>query len=450
MRARAVLSEPRDGASLAVFRICFGLLVAYEIDFKFKVDKVKELYEPKLNLKYLFFEWVPAPGETAAYALHYAMIVLALLVAAGLFYRASCLLLCALLSYYFLAERTLYINHTYLYCLLAGIMAAVPGHNMLSLDARYGWLGASPTARGRAPTWALWLLRFQMGVVYSFAGLAKLNPDWLSGSPLNMWLPAQLGHDHWLLFDELPLLMSWGGAAFDLSVTPLLSWKKTRPIGFAWAAAFHVTNASIFGIASFPWMSLALTTLFFEPDWPREQWPSLRKKPKEPRDPPAIGRLGLAALGGYAIVQLALPMRPWFYPDNSSWTEEGHEFSWHMMLRAKEGPISFVAVFPDGWRVNVNPLNYLTKRQLSRLRGRPDLIHQFCLFVADEYERLGRQRPRIYVNASMSFNGRPPAPLVDPTVDLAAEPRLSIRPARWILPSPKGPPGTASGNDDGD
>src|SRR5690606_38552230 len=51
-RAIARLSRPCDGASLAVFRICFGLLLAYEIDFKFKAKKVDELHASHLSFKY--------------------------------------------------------------------------------------------------------------------------------------------------------------------------------------------------------------------------------------------------------------------------------------------------------------------------------------------------------------------------------------------------------------
>ena len=436
-RARSTLSKPEDGASLAVFRICFGVLLADEIIFKFRVGKIKELYAPTFNFKYHFFEWVGTPDKSTSYALHIALIALALLVALGAFYRVSAWLLCGLLSYYFLAERTLYINHIYLYCLLAGIMASAPANSMLSIDAHLGRV--SPARRERTPRWSLWLLRFQMGVVYSYAGLAKLNSDWLQGSPLNLWLPARLGPDHWLLFDELPLLMSWGGAAFDLLVTPLLLWRKTRVFAFAWAAAFHLLNANIFGIASFPWMSLSLTTLFFDPSWPRQRLLNRARPPRRKRPPKAMGNFGLATLLSYVLVQVVLPMRPWFYPGTASWTEEGHEFSWHMMLRAKDGQPVFSLVFPDGSKRVADPLEHITKRQLSRVATRPDLIHQFALFLADEHESRGLGRPKVFVDVRLSYNGRPPVPLIDPNVDLAAEPR-TLGAASWMMPAPSGPP----------
>jgi hypothetical protein len=254
-----------------------------------------------------------------------------------------------------------------------------------------------------------------------------------------MWLPSRLGADHWLLFDSLPLIMSWGGVAFDLLVTPLLLWKRTRVLGFAWAVAFHLMNANIFGIASFPWMSLALTLLFFDADWPRKQWPSLRGKPEKVKAAKPLTRFGFAALTSYAAVQVLLPMRPWFYPDNPNWTEQGHQFSWHMMLRAKDAAPTFYAELADGRRVTIDPLRYVTERQLSRIRGLPDLMHQFALFVADEYERNGSPRPKVFVDAKVSLNGRPPVPLIDPSVDLAAEPRR-LGPAPWLMPSPSDPP----------
>src|SRR5690606_12912505 len=129
--------------------------------------------------------------------------------------------------------------------------------------------------------------------------------------------------------------------------------KRTRPLGFAWAVAFHLTNAAIFGIASFPWMSLALTLLFFDPDWPRKQWPSLRRKPKKRRSPKPLSRFGFATLLTYAAVQVAIPMRPWFYPGDPSWTEEGHQFSWHMMLRSKDGKPTFYAEVSGGHRTTI-------------------------------------------------------------------------------------------------
>jgi hypothetical protein len=45
----------------------------------------------------------------------------------------------------------------------------------------------------------------------------------------------------------------------------------------------------------------------------------------------------------------------------------------------------------------------------------------------------------VRADAFVSLNGRPAARLVDPTVDLAAQPR-DLWHDDWILPAPTGPP----------
>ena len=63
-------------------------------------------------------------------------------------------------------------------------------------------------------------MRAQIGVVYGFAGLAKLSTDWLlHGQPLRVWLPARsdlaiIGP--WLDEAWVAHGSSWAGAAFDL------------------------------------------------------------------------------------------------------------------------------------------------------------------------------------------------------------------------------------------
>src|SRR5690606_22218604 len=63
-----------------------------------------------------------------------------------------------------------------------------------------------------------YLLRTQVGIVYTFAGLAKAQSDWLlHGQPLRIWLGANtnlpvLGKLFTL--EPVPLVMSWCGFLF--------------------------------------------------------------------------------------------------------------------------------------------------------------------------------------------------------------------------------------------
>src|SRR5436190_7133025 len=61
--------------------------------------------------------------------------------------------------------------------------------------------------------------------------------------------------------------MSYFSLIFDLLVVPFLLNRKTRLPAFIIAIVFHLINAKIFEIGIFPWLMIALTTIYFSPDW---------------------------------------------------------------------------------------------------------------------------------------------------------------------------------------
>jgi hypothetical protein len=142
----------------------------------------------------------------------------------------------------------------------------------------------------------------------------------------------------------------------------------------------------------------------------------------------------LGLLATYAAIQIVMPLRPLAYPGNADWTEEGHLFSWHMMLRGKTGTMVFLVKDRETgktWREH--PSRYLSDLQYRKMIGKPDLIIQFAHHLAREYARRGYPDVEVRCRAMVSLNGRPLRPLVDPQVDLASEPRTLGR-YGWILP----------------
>jgi hypothetical protein len=145
----------------------------------------------------------------------------------------------------------------------------------------------------------------------------------------------------------------------------------------------------------------------------------------------------------YFVVQILLPLRHFLYPGEVSWTEEGHRFAWHMMLRSKTVQAKFTAHDPQTGRTwGINAREYVKGWQFRSMRSRPDMILQFSHYVADQLRKRGHEHVQIRASVTASLNGRPPQLLVDPTVDLAAQPR-TLRPARWILPLAHEAPATA-------
>ena len=61
------------------------------------------------------------------------------------------------------------------------------------------------------------------------------------------------------------------------------------------------------------------------------------------------------------------------------------------------------------------------------------MILQFAHHVAEDARQEGRAAVQVRAHVMASLNGREPQLLVDPEVDLAAQPR-SLRRASWIVP----------------
>jgi hypothetical protein len=436
------LLAPVDIAPLAYLRLVFGVVMAVEVGRFLGHGWVRADYiEPVFFFSYYGFSWVkPWPG--AWMYVHFAAVgVAAAMVAVGLWYRAAAVILWAGFSYIFLLDQTHYLNHLYLTCLVAFLFVWLPAGSAYSADVR---LGRTPR-RDEVPAWMLWLLRAQIGLVYFFGGVAKLEVDWLSGVPGamfldNLELTAPLAEREWSA-----RAFALAGLGFDLLVVPALLWRRTRPLAVAATVAFHLMNAALFRIGIFPWLMLFSTPIFFEPEtvrrWMDRVWRGPKPSSRKPVEAsPRWQRAGLAFFYAWMAVQTALPLRHWLYPGTANWTEEGHNFSWHMKLRVKRGQARFFARDPrtgEEWEVDVRLM--LTDRQYRKMTTRPDLVLQLAHELARGYaEKEGRPGMEIRAEVHTSLNGRPPQPMVDSTVNLAAQP-WTIWPSPWIVPFQGGP-----------
>ena len=436
------LDRPVDGASVAVFRVLFGALMLVSTLRFFAHGWIAEYYvAPKYFFHYWGFGWVrPWPG--AGMSVHYLLIALAAgFITLGVYYRFAAAAFTVAFGYAHFCDKANYLNHYYLATLLGLLFAVLP------LDREYSvrvWRRPAER-RGQVRAWVLYLLRFQIGVVYVFGGIAKLNGDWLMhGEPLRIWLSANAelpGFGHFVSRPWFGLVFSWAGAAFDLSIVPLLSFRPTRKLAYGAVLAFHLLTAVLFQIGMFPWLMIACATLFFDPSWPRAVWLRLRAHPL-PLNLEIAGR----ALGGrayaaaaYVAFQVLLPVRSLLYPGNTLWTEEGFRFAWKVMLIEKSGTLELEVRDQTGHRFLVSPSEYLTPFQARMARTQPDMVLELCQIVARDFERRGHGTVEVYADAQVSFNGRRRQRLLDPTVNLAAQ-ADTLAPKPWILPAPQSRP----------
>lgn len=426
-------------ASLVVFRVMFGVLaVAGAVRF-LGMGWVEALYiEPSFHFSYPGFSWVkPLPGVWM-YAPFIAMILGGVgIVWGGRWYRGGALFYFVGLTYVELIDPSYYLNHYYFLSLLSFGLIWMPLHKHVG---------------GQGAAWMLWALRAQVGIVYFFAGVAKINHDWLFyAEPLRTWLgvkalmfPEPVGV--LLARPEVAYAMSYGGVLFDLTIPFWLSWGRSRVWAYGAVLGFHVITGALFQIGIFPWVMSLSALVFFPADWPRRvfggvlaRWlPSLKNASTYRVEAQAIRSLHegwvMTGLAIYFSVQLVLPLRHLLYPGDRLWSEEGFNFSWHVMVMEKGGRVDFMVTdATKARRWLVDPDEHLDAIQAKVLSTNPEFMRQFAHYLADDFAARGVIDVEVRAITNVSLNGQSAQPMIDPSVDLSKEP-WRWGPAPWILP----------------
>ncbi|MCA9117038.1 MAG: HTTM domain-containing protein [Planctomycetaceae bacterium] len=449
------LLYPTDIAMLVYFRVIFGAIMAWEA-WRYVVPRGPEGVSwvqtqyifPTFHFTYYGFSWVKPWAGQGMYWHMYALGALAACITVGFCYRAATTLFFLGFTYFFLLDQVNYLNHFYMICLVSFLLIFLPANRAYSVDA---WWKQSLRSQV-APAWTLWLLRFQIGIVYFYGGIAKLNADWFAGEPMRTFLytrPADWTLVQWFGNEWGVQFFSWGGLLLDLLIVPALMWKRTRVLAFIAAVSFHCLNNIMFQIGIFPWFMMAASLLFFPTEWLREKKPQELVDAENAGPLPLTGRrkLTLSLLGVYVAFQLLVPLRHFLYPGNVSWTEEGHRFAWHMKLRVKETSVVFYAFDENQQAIPLgdNPQQFLRRhlndRQIRAMASKPDLTLQFAHYLMDDLAKNGYPNATVRAEINASLNGRPYQPLIKPEVDLGRQKR-NLWHASWITPltTPMPPP----------
>lgn len=410
-RLGAHLGEAVDPAGWQVFRVGFGLLAAGgAARFVLKGWVQELLLEPSFH-----FAWVPwakVPSPAVLYGLFAVQCVAGLGIAWGRGTRLFLTLWLLSFGYVELLDKALYLNHYVLFTLM--------GLGLLLSPQRSGGPGL--------PRWSLWGMRALVLSVYLWAGLAKLNSDWLlRAEPLQTWLSARAGLPvigPLLARPETAVAMSWGGAFYDSAIGFLLLHPRTRALGVLLLIAFHLSVGLLFPIGLFPWLMVLGASVLLPPGWPRRWMGAWQGK----ADLAPVQRLPTLLWVGVISLLFLFPARGLLSPGDSAWSERGYRFSWKVMLNEKTGLVEY-RVHREGRTWQVYPAQELGPVQYAQLRTQPDLIRDYALHLQ------ARHGPdsQVYADSWASLNGRPTQRLIDPTVDLT-QPLNALEEAGWILP----------------
>ncbi|MDX5347254.1 MAG: HTTM domain-containing protein [Hymenobacteraceae bacterium] len=459
-KLNGLLHQPVHIAPLVVFRIIFGtMMLGSTIRFAWN-GWIDALYiQPKFYFTYFGFEWVKPLGETGMYLLFALMAVSALGILLGSFYRLSSLLFFLSFTYVELIDKSNYLNHYYFVSLVALLMVFVPAHRAFSVDV---W--RKPQLQlSHVPRWTILIFQVQLGLVYFYAGLAKLNYDWLfRAMPLRIWLPANahLPLIGWLFdYAWVAFAFSWFGAVYDLFIPFALAWRKTRWAAYFFVIAFHVLTRVLFQIGMFPFIMILATLIFFSEDFHKNILKTLRSWLMQtgisvqqisdtrfsagfPKN--SLKMLTTSAIAVFLLFQVLFPWRFLLYPGKLFWTEQGYRFSWRVMLMEKAGTAFFYVKDPEtGFQTEINNCDYLTANQEKMMATQPDMILQFAHFLKKEYQQKGYTNPEVRAQSYVTLNGSGSRPFIDATVDLAKE-TDTFKPKTWILPFSETPAALAA------
>lgn len=428
---QSYLNKQTDARPLAVFRIGFGLMMCYSILRFYRKGWIETLYlQPKFHFSYFGLDWIKPLGDLT-YILFILCGIAAFCVAIGYRYRLAMLTFFLSFTYIELMDKTTYLNHYYFISILSFLMLFLPAAATFSLDN----LRQRKTYQ-KVPKWTLDTLKVLLATVYFYAGLAKINSDWLfKAMPLKIWLPSKydlpLIGETLLQQDWVHYAMSWGGMVYDISIPFLLLYRKTRVLGFSLVIIFHVLTAALFPIGMFPYIMIVSALVFFDSKFHKRiiailskvlqpirilfksvTTPVVNYRPKQPL-------LIYTCIALFMSAQLLIPFRYLIYPGELFWNERGYRFSWRVMLMEKKGETIFkVKDSVSGTYFYVQNEDFLTPFQEKQMSFQPDFILEYAHYLGEHFKQQGHKNIQIFADSFVALNGRLSQRFVDPKIDL--------------------------------
>ncbi len=435
-------------APLVIFRIIFGSMMAFSTLRFILKGWVEDLYiTPTYYFTYYGFDWVkPFDGPTM-HLLFWVMFICAILIMMGLFYRINIVLFFLIFTYIELIDKTNYLNHYYFVSIISLILIFLPSHRSFSLDCFFGICKKKTFTK----SWTINAIKLQIGIVYFFAGIAKLNYNWLfEAQPLINWLKHQSDFPiigNLLLHDVTAYLFSWFGAIFDLSIFFILINNRIRIYGYIVVVIFHIMTIMMFPIGVFPLVMIGSTLIFFSENFHKIIIQIICKclfiKSYDINNDTYKGYNSFKIFFyGFFILQFLIPFRYLLYPGNLFWTEQGYRFSWRVMLIEKAGYAQFYVHEPkQNRKMLIDNRNYLTPQQEKMMATQPDMILQYAHFLSEEFsdslivepngEKIQLNKPKITADVVVSLFNEGSKVFIDPTIDLSKEKR-GFKHKHWI------------------
>ncbi|XP_069669123.1 vitamin K-dependent gamma-carboxylase isoform X2 [Periplaneta americana] len=422
--------KPMDPASLGLIRIMFGFLMVLDIPEERGLSNADINWGDPNECRFPLFNFLqPLPLQWMC-IVYLIMWIGAFGIMLGWYFRFSCLAFIIPYWYIFLLDKTSWNNHSYLYGVISILLLGSQANCYWSLDILLGRVKENTPV----PLWNYFILRFQIFLLYFYAGLKKMDKDWLEGYSMrylsNHWVfgPFKL----FLTTEQVDFwIIHLNGFALDLSVGFLLIYKKTRPMALFVLGLFHIMNSRLFNIGMFPYVCIATMPIFCNADWPHKIL-KLFSLPKSATDDAKQDVRNTSAQLSVKENKIGQSIKK---------LQDGRRDTFTIGWKHKL--ITCLLISHTGLQIFLPYSHFITKAwvQTDRWEKHADMVVQYAqclkrnLMKAESMDsnRLSGNIS-IHVDVWCSLNGRFQQRMFDPRVDLLTADWSPVKAVTWLMP----------------
>ncbi|MGB1247864.1 MAG: HTTM domain-containing protein [Chitinophagales bacterium] len=440
-QVKKYLFEPKSVASLGLFRVLVGCVLFLQTAYWIATDFVaKNIIEPPIKFPFPYFEFVKPLSQSGMGLLMYTMLFSCFLIIIGKAFRVACAVFFFTFTYFWMIDTGYFNNHYYFISLLVFLLFFTDADkwNIFKLKQNQSHI--------TVPNWQIFILRFQVFIIFFIGGLNKLNPYWLFDfQPMKFILEtkASVSNMPWLASTFFFAAFSWLGLLFDISIGFLLWIRKTRKFAFITYILFNLTNFLLFynigEIGFFPLLLVASLVIFISPEkidtWLAKKLKPTKVKTKEIAPVPTKNKLVFPAIVLFVVFQFLFPFRHLLIPGQVDYTGQGQRFAWRMKIMYKAHDIQFYFTYDGNTeKTPVKIADLMTDKQYTNLIYYPNCVPVAAKYLKKILIEKGVPNPKVYADFKIGFQGQELQSLFSPDIDLAM---INYHPHKkndWIIP----------------
>lgn len=269
----AAIDATGDVRALSVLRIVLGpiVLLHFRSTFERALDGV--VYSDRFWMPYA--DWYPEASRGLYQAMLVIVAVTAVTMSIGLFTRWSTAITAFVVGYHIFLSTTHFAHNRAFLLVLLVTVSLLPVDRFYSVDA---WWRRRRGTSGEAPArlWPIWLVRFEVVVVYSSSAISKLvDPDWWGGLMMqrraidNRQQALDAGVPDWLIDVFADGTFQWWFSKSAVLAELVIAWgflhRRTRLLAIWIAIPFHLSIEVVARVQVFSWAAIAALVIWVTP-----------------------------------------------------------------------------------------------------------------------------------------------------------------------------------------